>query len=179
MKCPSCGDTLSPLTAGEIKLDACAGGCGGIWFDREELSHFDEPHEFSTHPVLELARRCEGVKPEPGCLKVCPHCPGERLVRQFIDVAHEVEIDQCWNCAGVWFDLGEINRFRNQFATTADRARAVNASIDRAMETARAEMSAELKERLARYDENRSTRFRAALTALAELLGVDDNRDDL
>jgi len=39
--CPVCANILT-TTAGRITVDACEGGCGGIWFDRYELMRVDE-----------------------------------------------------------------------------------------------------------------------------------------
>ncbi|RKZ31105.1 hypothetical protein DRQ33_07330, partial [bacterium] len=45
MKCPACGKELTRMKTGEIIVDVCKGGCGGIWFDKWELDRVDEKHE--------------------------------------------------------------------------------------------------------------------------------------
>ena len=55
MQCPSCNSALEKFKDGDLELDACKNGCGGIWFNRDELLKIDEQHEFSTNPVLKLA----------------------------------------------------------------------------------------------------------------------------
>lgn len=37
MKCPACNGELFPIKAGDVALDICEKGCGGVWFDRMEL----------------------------------------------------------------------------------------------------------------------------------------------
>lgn len=37
LECPVCDNELIRKTVGGIAVDACEGGCGGIWFDRYEL----------------------------------------------------------------------------------------------------------------------------------------------
>ena len=37
MKCPACKGELRKRNAGNMELDVCLGGCGGIWFDQGEL----------------------------------------------------------------------------------------------------------------------------------------------
>ena len=37
MNCPACGNVMTEVTAGDIRVDACKGGCGGLWFDEWEL----------------------------------------------------------------------------------------------------------------------------------------------
>ena len=46
MECPACHRVLRSRRIGEIVVDVCHDGCGGIWFDQGELSKFDEPSEF-------------------------------------------------------------------------------------------------------------------------------------
>ena len=171
MNCPSCGKNISRLAAGDIEIDACTSGCGGIWFDREELIKFDEPHEFKTHAVLELAKKQEAVRVDHKRQKKCPVCPDEMLIRQLFDTKNEVEIDQCWECGGIWLDVGEINKIRGQYETMAERSDAVNSYVDTMLEDTRKKMSADTKEQLARYDQETKNAFKAAIYAFKELLG--------
>ena len=48
MNCPACSRPLTKLTVEDVDVDACHGGCGGLWFDNFELAKFDEPHESSV-----------------------------------------------------------------------------------------------------------------------------------
>jgi len=43
MNCPACGNILEQMTVGDVTVDVCQRGCGGIWFDNFELEKFDEP----------------------------------------------------------------------------------------------------------------------------------------
>ncbi|MBM3876601.1 MAG: hypothetical protein FJ386_07775 [Verrucomicrobia bacterium] len=45
VRCPAGDRTLPELRAGPILVDACRGGCGGVWFDNFELQKVDEQHE--------------------------------------------------------------------------------------------------------------------------------------
>ena len=56
MKCPACGNMLQPMTVGEVTVDACKGGCGGVWFDNFEIKKFDEPHEAAGEGLLDIER---------------------------------------------------------------------------------------------------------------------------
>ena len=38
MKCPACFNELTELQVGNLTVDACQGGCGGIWFDAFETA---------------------------------------------------------------------------------------------------------------------------------------------
>ena len=44
----------------------------------------------------------------------CPVCLGSHLEKTRIGKAHELELDHCRRCGGVWFELGEIQRLRHQ-----------------------------------------------------------------
>lgn len=126
MKCPSCSAALTKVSAGDCELDVCQSGCGGVWFDRNELFKFDENHEFDPTTLLQIAKEKESVKVDSKKQKSCPTCTGQSLVRQFFDIKREVEFDQCWDCGGVWLDVGEINTVRGQFETHADRTKVAN-----------------------------------------------------
>jgi Zn-finger nucleic acid-binding protein len=173
MKCPSCSQILRPVQAGDISLDACKDGCGGVWLDAGEITKFDEPHEFNAHEILTLAELKQGVKVDSGAIKMCPRCPGERLVRQFFDQKNEIEIDQCWSCGGIWFDLGEINAVRKQYQTYAERQQAVNSYVDERLEEHVSTIEQSTKEKIARFNEEHRNRLTAAVYAFKELLGLE------
>lgn len=44
----------------------------------------------------------------------CPVCLGSRLEKTRVGNSHELELDHCRRCGGVWFELGEIQRLRRQ-----------------------------------------------------------------
>ncbi len=178
MECPACSKTLTALQAGSMTLDACTAGCGGVWFDEGELIKFDEQHEFPTHPILELAEKCKDTHIDHDERKKCPKCTDEPLVRQFFDVEHEIEIDQCWSCAGIWLDPGELNGVRAQFATYEDRASAVNLYVDTKLDDIQEALEKEVKAQVDRYNEQTESRMKSARFAFLKLLGVDDDPTD-
>ncbi len=171
MECPSCSHKLTRLTAGDIELDICKGGCGGVWFDRNELLKFDEQHEFDVTRVL-------GIERDPNAQvtfderKLCPCCSNEPLVRQYLDHKNKIEMDQCWNCAGIWLDVGELDTLRSQYSTFEERSKAANLMIDDVMKQHQEAMNQRTKEEIDRYNEETSTRFRASLYAIKKLFGA-------
>src|SRR5439155_23082317 len=60
VSCPACGHALSTRTAGDVTVDVCDGGCGGIWFDHWELQKLDEQSEAAGESLLDV-RRDPGV----------------------------------------------------------------------------------------------------------------------
>jgi Zn-finger nucleic acid-binding protein len=123
MKCPACSAQLQERSLGEITVDVCDAGCGGIWFDRHELQKVDEHHEASGESLLAITRRPTPVSDESPPRR-CPHCTEQNLFRHFHSVKHQVEVDDCPRCGGVWLDVGELAIIRNQYPTEDERREA-------------------------------------------------------
>jgi Zn-finger nucleic acid-binding protein len=123
MKCPACGNELSRAVSGEVTVDVCTGGCGGVWFDAFELKRMDEPGETVAEGILEVPSR-PGVAVDRGPRRRCPKCKNVPMMRHFFSVKKQVQVDECPACAGFWLDLGELATIRSQFATEAERTKA-------------------------------------------------------
>lgn len=177
MKCPACGEALVQFSAGDVEVDGCQNGCGGIWFDRDELFKFDEPSEFDHSPILSLMAACSAPPSMPNP-KHCPRCENEPLVRQTLDHENKIQMDQCWNCGGVWLDAGELLTLRSEFKTYADRQQAADDLIDNALKSYEEGVKERTQKTLAAYNEQHRNRFRSALSAVRSLLlGEDDEMD--
>lgn len=127
MRCPACErQTLTRMTVGDVSVDVCKGGCGGIWFDQHELRKLDEPHEHAGESLLDV-----DVSGYPGVdhnrRRNCPKCVGTIMLRHFYSVKHEVEVDECPVCGGVWLDDGELKTIRSLYSTEAERKQAAEA----------------------------------------------------
>lgn len=107
-------------------MDACEGGCGGIWFDRFELGKFDEPIESAGEALLHTERR-EGLRVDLDKVRMCPKCPGVGMLRYFFSAKKQVTVDECPECAGIWLDAGELATIRHEYATEAERKKAAEA----------------------------------------------------
>ncbi|HKX62470.1 MAG TPA: zf-TFIIB domain-containing protein [Verrucomicrobiae bacterium] len=110
MKCPACKSPLREKGAGGMTLDVCYGGCGGIWFDAQELERVSARAAATLHTVWNVP--VASVKQtEP---RQCPRCPQVVLERKWFSEAKLVEIDQCPQCGGVWLDAGEFSRIYDE-----------------------------------------------------------------
>ena len=110
MKCPSCKSPLREKNAGNITLDVCYGGCGGIWFDASELERVSARAATTLHTIWQIPT--SNVKlPEP---RMCPRCPDLILERKWFSDLKQVEIDQCTKCGGIWLDAGEFTRIYDE-----------------------------------------------------------------
>jgi len=123
MKCPACSNVLQEMTVGNVTVDVCKGGCGGIWFDNFELKKFDKPHEAAGELLLDIERDESIVLDHTKRLK-CPKCDDIVMMRHFFSVKKQVQVDECPGCAGFWLDAGELRKIRNLFNTEEEREQA-------------------------------------------------------
>ena len=123
MKCPACGRQLQEMVAGGVTVDICKGGCGGIWFDRHELEKFDEPHEEAGQELLDVERD-ESLTVDHTERRKCPKCDDVVMMRHFFTVKHQVEVDECPGCGGIWLDTGELGQIRSLYTTEEERREA-------------------------------------------------------
>jgi Zn-finger nucleic acid-binding protein len=125
MKCPACFNSLTRVTVGGLAIDACRGGCGGLWFDAFELDQVDGPQD---RPAAELVNIEQDplVQVDFNRKRDCPRCEGLKLRRHFFSPRRLVEVDTCPGCGGCWLDAGELDKIRAELA--ADAAAKVDAA---------------------------------------------------
>jgi len=129
MICPSCSYKLTEMKAGDVVVEVCAGGCGGIWFDNFELEKMDEPHESAGEGLLEV-HLDENVRVDHEQRRSCPHCDDTVMMRHVMSVKMEVAVDECPGCRGHWVDFGELAKIRGQFSSETDRKAAAHDYFD-------------------------------------------------
>ena len=147
MKCPACGNTLTDKTFGEVTVDVCEGGCGGVWFDWFELQEFDEPYEAVGESLLDLAKD-ENCVVDHNKKRNCPRCEEVVMMRHFFSAKMAVEVDECPNCGGYWLDQGELRGIRSQFESESHRDEAAQAYFSELFDEELEKMSAESDEKL-------------------------------
>jgi len=111
------------MAIGDVVVEVCQAGCGGIWFDNYELEKFDEPHESAGEELLDIERD-ESIVVDRTKRLNCPKCDGIVMMRHFFCVKNEVEVDECPGCGGFWLDAGELGKIRSLFDTEEERHRA-------------------------------------------------------
>ena len=149
MECPVCGRVLTTITAGGITVDACDGGCGGLWFDRYELMRVDESDESAGEALLEI-RRDPDLEVDLSRRLSCPKCPRVVMARHFFSAKRQVVVDECPNCGGHWLDPGELRTIRTEYASEEERERAAQAYFSEVFGPELAAAHAETEEELAR-----------------------------
>lgn len=150
MNCPACTRPLTPLGVGELTVDACDGGCGGIWFDHYELRKVDEQAETTGASLLDV-RRDPAVVVDRSKRYGCPACTdGVVMLRHFWSVERSVTIDECPECGGVFLDAGELAGIRNEFPDEAARHAAADAYFHEVVDPLLAQQHSEDQAELAR-----------------------------
>ena len=128
MTCPACIRQLTELQVGNLTVDVCQGGCGGIWFDAFELQRVDEESEAAGEHLLDIQRDPQ-LRVDRSRKRECPRCPGIKLQRHFFSAKRQIEVDQCPNCAGYWLDAGELAQIRAEKSQTARAEEAAKATL--------------------------------------------------
>lgn len=149
MQCPACENQLSPMEAGGVTVDICKGGCGGIWFDNYEFEKFDEPHEAAGEALIGIQKN-PATQPDKTSKHPCPKCEGVVMQRHFVSVKHQVEIDECPMCGGIWLDAGELGDTRGLYNSEEERKKAAAAYFNDVFATDLLNMRTESQEKLAR-----------------------------
>ena len=129
------------MVAGDITVDVCKGGCGGIWFDSFELRKVDEPHESAGEVLLDIERN-KGITIDYSKRRRCPKCDDIIMMRHFYSVKKQVAVDECPSCGGYWLDVGELAMIRKEFTTEETRRRAADEYFSEIFDTQLAKMRA-------------------------------------
>jgi Zn-finger nucleic acid-binding protein len=129
MNCPACGRELSRLVVGGITVDACNGGCGGVWFDQGELKHFDKPGDEPSRALLEVPKD-PSVRVDPSARRRCPRDTDVVMMRHYWSPKHAVSVDECPQCGGYWLDQGELAALRAEYPSEQAREAAGDAEFE-------------------------------------------------
>jgi len=149
MRCPACGNVMKEMAVGDINLDVCRRGCGGVWFDRFEIQKVDEAHESAGEILIDIERD-ENVKVDQSRKRKCPNCKDVVMMRHFFTVKREIEVDECPGCAGIWIDHGELKKMRDQFADEESRDEAAEERFSEMFDDELMKMRAKSQEQLER-----------------------------
>jgi len=107
MNCPACNNELQPVEAVGVKVQACVGSCGGLWFGRIAVKKLKDRNASAGAELLHV-ERAEGVHTFRDAQHPCPHCIHTLLYRHCFSREFHYEIDQCAKCAGFWVDVGTL-----------------------------------------------------------------------
>lgn len=141
MNCPACHKPMKKiyLENQKFNIDICLDGCGGIFLDNREIKKLDESTD-DINPIIEAVKNKEFEKVDESAKRICPAC-GHLMVKNNASHLANVQIDECYNCGGKFFDKDELVKFRNEFKTEKDRINAFNEYAKSVVISANAEFS--------------------------------------
>jgi len=134
LTCPECAVTMNEVKAEAkigylIQLDQCP-RCGGIWCDRWEVFPLTVAAVEGLDTVDANALRTP-TGPVPEVLR-CPRCRARMAVFRDPALPQFACIQRCLNCEGMWFNRGELRRFKaGSTHASATAAGLKDAEIDR------------------------------------------------
>ncbi|MCP3966299.1 MAG: zf-TFIIB domain-containing protein [Lentisphaerae bacterium] len=107
MQCAKCSTELKERRIEEVKLDVCP-KCSGIWFDFDELQNFlDKDYKEVLQNIVDNNQGHDELR------AACPKCGGKGKMINIVDPEHDIHIDTCLLCYGIWLDGGEYELLKN------------------------------------------------------------------
>lgn len=119
--CPACQGALTEENFVNARVDVCA-ACGGIWFDRGELTCVDHKKK-GAGPALQRALSVPAHPRAPRGALACPRCPN-MLVGELHPQHPGVHVERCPTCDGIFLDGGELALLRERALTTLEASKA-------------------------------------------------------
>lgn len=106
LNCPACSHLLEQQHHGQIMIQICSTGCGGMWIRQSDL----ETLTLTPRLVERIHQSSSGILviQEPRA-RICPDCQIP-LEAWLVHGSESVEIDTCPQCSGIWLDQGELQR---------------------------------------------------------------------
>jgi Zn-finger nucleic acid-binding protein len=111
MNCPVCKNAMIERDFGGVIVHVCENGCKGIWFDWFGLSKLDKTNE-GVGQALQDALHYPRVADANRGQITCPKC-NELMHRHEYKYDKEINIDECYDCGGIFLDSGELNEIRD------------------------------------------------------------------
>jgi Zn-finger nucleic acid-binding protein len=111
------------MSAGSISVQACQGGCGGIWFPAHQLQKAEFKNNTEGQALLNVEKN-PSVQVDLNKKRNCPQCQ-IIMMQHYFSPKRSVVIDECPKCAGFWLDAGELNSIREEYSSESEREAAV------------------------------------------------------
>lgn len=119
IRCPACGNKMKKvfIPSAGLNVDICVDGCGGIYFDRKEIQHFQNGNDKSYNEIKKELSGKIFTPVNQNETRVCPVCAA-KMVKTKIQGLN-VEIDTCYSCGGIFLDNGELELIRESMKKTS------------------------------------------------------------
>lgn len=138
MNCPKCPTPLETVTVPiedrtvpgpksatlTLEIDRCP-GCGGVWFDAEELDKYLNAKVRMPAAAASDPGRAAELDAKAAA---CPRC-GVALTRGPARSNPRLTVDTCGACAGIWVDGAELAEAGGENLPFAERMKAMFGDI--------------------------------------------------
>ena len=128
MNCPVCKKSMVEEDFGGVNVDVCESGCKGIWFDWSELARLDEGNE-GVGQALQAALSYPRSNDESRGQINCPKCD-EPMHRHWYKSEKEINIDECYDCGGIFLDSGELKEIRDNHMSEQEESAYLQKLLD-------------------------------------------------
>jgi len=141
MKCPACQTEMVEKDFGGVMIDVCENGCKGMWFDWFELEKLDEKHEGAGNALKAALQYPKSNDEDRGQIN-CPKCDNPMHIHKYKSTK-EINVDECYSCAGFFLDSGELREIREGFMSEEESDAYLQSLINGIPEYAKAQISLE------------------------------------
>jgi Zn-finger nucleic acid-binding protein len=112
MQCPACGNELLPEMINNTTFHICDGGCGGVWFERQELENWNENSTYNETHLTVKKETCPSLNQSKRY--ICPTCESIIMQRRYLDTIEDVLVDECSSCGGFWLNGDDLEEMHSQ-----------------------------------------------------------------
>jgi len=117
MQCPACGNELLPEMINNTTFHICDGGCGGVWFERQELENWNENPTYNEIHLNIKKEDCPSLNQSRRY--TCPSCENIIMRRRYLDTIEDVMTDECSSCGGFWLNGDDLEEMHSQMDTVS------------------------------------------------------------
>jgi Zn-finger nucleic acid-binding protein len=118
MKCPACNRELTEIKLESMTVNACVGGCAGLWLDHFGLKKVEYSSAKEGETLLNI-QKDSSVQVNLERKRTCPKC-NVIMMQHFFSIKRKVTVDECPKCSGFWLDAGELAAIRSEFSSEAE-----------------------------------------------------------
>lgn len=110
--CPACGCEMTKIFLPDkgINIDICANGCGGIFFDNQEIQEFSSP-DSDISEIKEVLSNKNFTPVDESKTRICPACNTPMAKTRALGI----QIDTCYKCGAIFLDNGEFEQVKSKF----------------------------------------------------------------
>lgn len=106
LKCPHDAGTLT-IRQAEGHIGYVCESCKGVWLPKRYLETIKYSHEYSAEYFLASLRAQQSIRTNLRCPQDCGSLESSE--------SHQIRLESCGACNGVWFDRSELSLLLEQF----------------------------------------------------------------